>query len=149
MRGGGRVSRSGYSDSLDQWALIKWRGQVASSIRGKRGQQLLKDILAGLDALPVKRLIDGELEISGEVCALGAAAKHRGVKNIKEVIPDPHTLSGMLDVTHQLAAEVMYVNDEWGPHNETPEQRFTRVRAWVAAQIWDYEEVPDEVMLHG
>lgn len=32
------MSRCGYSDDYDQWALIRWRGAVESAIRGKRGQ---------------------------------------------------------------------------------------------------------------
>lgn len=33
------MSRSGYSDDCEsQWSWIKWRGQVASTINGKKGQ---------------------------------------------------------------------------------------------------------------
>ena len=33
------MSRSGYIDDMDDtWQFIKWRGQVASAIRGARGQ---------------------------------------------------------------------------------------------------------------
>lgn len=61
------MSRSGYNDDIDNWALIKWRGQVASAIRGKRGQKMLRDLLAALDAMPEKSLIVHELESeSGE-----------------------------------------------------------------------------------
>ena len=31
------MSRSGYEDGLEMWDLIRWRGAVASAIRGKRG----------------------------------------------------------------------------------------------------------------
>lgn len=30
------MSRSGYNDDIDNWQMIKWRGQVASAVRGKR-----------------------------------------------------------------------------------------------------------------
>lgn len=56
------MSRSDYSEDLDMWDLIRWRGQVASAIRGKRGQKLLRDLAAALDAMPVKALIADELQ---------------------------------------------------------------------------------------
>jgi len=35
------MSRHGYSDDIDEWALIKWRGQVASAMRGKTGPTII------------------------------------------------------------------------------------------------------------
>ena len=59
------MSRSDYnSDNYSEWSLIRWRGAVASATRGKRGQSFLRDLLASLDAMPVKRLISDELEDS-------------------------------------------------------------------------------------
>jgi hypothetical protein len=67
------VSRSGYIDDIDDWQMIKWRGQVASAIRGRRGQKFLTDLYNALEALPEKRLIKHELkDETGEVCAIGA-----------------------------------------------------------------------------
>jgi hypothetical protein len=40
------MSRSGYSDDCDGWALIRWRGAVNSAIKGRRGQQALREIVA-------------------------------------------------------------------------------------------------------
>ena len=75
------MSRHGYSDDLDQWDLIKWHGQVASAIRGKRGQKLLVDLVRALDAMPEKELIASKLvTIDGEVCALGAVGQLRGTE---------------------------------------------------------------------
>ena len=63
------MSRSGYVDEIENWALIRWRGQVASAIRGRRGQRLLRDLLVALDAMPEKELIVHELETaSGGMC---------------------------------------------------------------------------------
>lgn len=73
------MSRSGYSTDLDDWDLIRWRGQVASAIRGKRGQKFLVDLLAALDALPQKSLIVDELQEEGQVCAIGALGLSRGL----------------------------------------------------------------------
>ena len=40
------MSRSGYTDGFEMWSVIRWRGAVASAIRGQRGQRLLRDLLA-------------------------------------------------------------------------------------------------------
>jgi hypothetical protein len=61
------VSRSGYVDDMcDEWALIRYRGAVASAIRGKRGQAFLREMLAALDAMPEKRLTAGALVFDGQ-----------------------------------------------------------------------------------
>ena len=75
------MSRSGYSDECDGWDLIRWRGAVASAIRGQRGQAFLREMLSALDAMPEKRLISEELERDGEVCAMGAVGQ-RGCRHI-------------------------------------------------------------------
>lgn len=136
--------RSGYSESgdLDQKDLAMWRGRVASAMRGNRGQQLLKDALAALDAMPVKRLIKEKLVVSesGDVCTLGAVAPKRGVADINEIDPEDHdTLGKRFNVAPCLIQEIEYENDEAGPWNngngETPEQRFERVRKWLVKNI--------------
>jgi hypothetical protein len=43
------------------WSHIRWRGAVASAIRGGRGQAFLREMLAAMDAMPVKRLVANEL----------------------------------------------------------------------------------------
>ncbi len=129
------MSRSGYSDDIDQWDLIRWRGQVASAIRGQRGQKLLREMLAALDAMPDKTLVTGDLETEeGEVCALGALGKVRGIDMQKLDPTEPDDVAAAFDIAPQLAREIVYENDE-GWHNETPEQRWVRMRKWVAAQI--------------
>lgn len=129
------MSRSGYSDDLDNWALIKWRGQVASAIRGKRGQALLHDLASAMDAMPDKVLISNALQQEGAYCALGAVGAKRGI-DLKCIDPyDQEQVSKSFDVAIALACEIMFINDEkaWTP--ETPEQRWKRVRAWVAEQL--------------
>lgn len=128
------MSRHGYSDDIDEWALIRWRGQVASAIRGKRGQALLTDILAALDAMPEKALIAHELESEqGEVCTLGACGKRRGIDMSKLDPDEPDDVSAVFNAAPQLIREIAYHNDDWP--RETPEARWKRMRAWVAAQI--------------
>ena len=130
------MSRSGYSEDIDQWALICWRGQVASAIRGKRGQKLLRDLLAALDAMPEKRLISGELmDAEGEVCALGCLGKARGI-DMSTVDPDEaDQVSKAFDIAPQLAREIVYENDEGRWSLESPESRFDRMRKWVVDHI--------------
>jgi len=132
------VSRSGYSDDIDQWDLIKWRGQVASAIRGRRGQEMLRDLLAALDSMPDKSLTVHELETpEGEVCALGALGKARAL-DMQKVDPDePEDVAALFGVAHQLVQEIVYENDECGGYGETPEHRWKRMRNWVAGQIRD------------
>ena len=131
------MSRSGYSDGIDNWDMIRWRGQVASAIRGKRGQSLLKELLAALDAMPEKALVTSEYETpEGEVCTLGALGKARGIE-MRGLDPDDYDgWAKTFGSAPQLIQEITYMNDEcW--RNETPEQRWTRMRNWVAKQIRD------------
>ena len=95
------MSRSGYTeDSENDWALICWRGAVASAIRGKRGQAFLREMLAALDALPEKRLISEDLErADGQVCALGSVGKARNL-DMSEMDPeDPDTVAGKFNIS--------------------------------------------------
>ena len=129
------MSRSGYIDDFeDNWQLIKWRGQVASASRGKRGQQFFRDLLAAMDAMPEKRLITHELEEDGEVCAIGALCRARGVDMATIDPGEPEEVAGAVNIAPQLAQETVYMNDEYFDR-ETPEERFTKMRAWVAKQI--------------
>lgn len=142
------MSRSGYSDDLDQWPLIRWRGQVASAIRGKRGQAFLRELLAALDAMPEKRLIADDLvRPDGSVCALGCIGKARWIA-LPEIDHDEveygdpeyienlrHRLAADLGIAHQLVAEIEFENDEGTCYPETPERRWQRMRDWVAKHI--------------
>lgn len=132
------MSRADYNEDIDNWALIKCRGRVASATRGKRGQAMLKAMLAALDAMPLKELIEGALqEPCGQVCAFGALAQTRGI-NVSQIDPENARLVAQtFDIAEPLAREVVYENDEgaWSPHNETPAQRWVRMRAWVERQI--------------
>ena len=127
------MSRSGYSDDHDQWALIKYRGQVASAIRGKRGQKMLRDLRDALEAMPQRRLIAGELEADGEVCALGALGRARGIDMSKLDAHDRDEVGAALDIAQQLAGEAVYLNDE--ANYGTPEERWEYMHRWVLRQI--------------
>ncbi len=124
------MSRSGYTDDCENLNL--YRGTVERAIRGKRGQKLLKDLAAGMDAMPAKRLIDGELiTTSGDVCALGVVGKSRKLPGLEKLDPyEPQDVADFFDISISLAMEVSHINDE-NFDRETPEQRWIRVRKWV------------------
>lgn len=130
------MSRSNYNDDCEQWALICWRGAVTKAIKGKRGQQLLIELAAALDAMPNKRLIQDELEHNGEVCALGALGKVRSMELSKL---DPYDAEGMgraFGVAPALIREIEFENDEeFSYPPATPEQRWVRMRRWVKDNI--------------
>jgi hypothetical protein len=131
------MSRSNYTyDVDDQWQAIMYRGAVISAMRGARGQKLLKDIVVALDALPEPKLIAEELEADGCFCTLGAVANLRGVSfsRLNEYYA-PHHVSKPLNIASALAAEVMYMNDEAGMYDETPESRWSRMRNWAQERI--------------
>ena len=128
------MSRSGYIEDIDQWALIKYRGQVASAIRGKRGQAFFRELIAALDVMPVKELVSEDLVTDdGNVCALGALGQVKGL-DLKAIDPYDHeALGAVFNIAPQLAAEVMFENDEYW--QDDPAGRWQRMRRWAEAQV--------------
>jgi hypothetical protein len=111
-----------------------WRGMIASASRGKRGQAFFRALVEALDAMPEKRLVEGELETEeGAVCALGALGKAKGVAIGKVDTEDWDRLGELFDISPKLAQEVMFVNDEGGAR--AAENRWKLVRDWAARQI--------------
>ena len=161
------MSRHGYCEDGDDdpLALGRYRAQVNSAIRGKRGQALLRELLAALDAMPVKELVAGELEADGQFCALGVVGQARGLNLASIDTYDVESLGPKFNIAEQLAREIMWVNDEhvgahrwveveicgpvrrgfpeWGSHRQSVcvpnenagAQRWQVVRDWVAKQI--------------
>lgn len=135
------MSRSGYSDDLEQQDLAMWRGRVASAIRGKRGQKMLRELRDALDSMPEKRLVSRQLQTKdGACCALGRLAQVRGrdltehaddeESDLRELNPE---LADLFDVAECLVQEVENENDE--AYVNTPEQRWTYMRKWVDAKL--------------
>lgn len=134
-RGRCGVSRSNYSDDIhDYWQWICWRGAVNSAIKGRRGQAFLKEMLQALDSLPEHKLIAGELEADGAVCAIGAVGKARAIDMTGLDPEDTEAVVGVFGIADSLAREIVYENDEGG-YGDTPEERYIRMRAWVAEKI--------------
>jgi hypothetical protein len=133
------MSRSGYSDSCEGWDLIRWRGAVASAIRGKRGQEFLREMIASLDAMPEKGLTTSALQSEdGSVCAMGAVALKRGLEVAKVDPEDRDRVAEAFGISPALAAEIAYQNDEEGPawyEGESPEKRWKRMRRWAEKQL--------------
>lgn len=150
------MGRSGYSEGIEEWDLIRWRGAVKSAIRGKRGQAFLREMLDALDAMPEKRLISGSLirrpgddpDYANQpcgVCAIGALGVARGIEEQVRAIPqdwdddggyvDNDVLAEVFGVARALACEVQFINDEACYRPETDEQRWQRVRDWVESEI--------------
>lgn len=135
------MSRSGYSDDGDSEIPIQlYRQAVRRATRGYHGQHLLKRLRDALDAMPVKRLIAGNIrDESGQVCVLGALDSNAPKYNEDEYddYEHPRKLAEHFKIAPALASEIVYMNDEaysWRG-DETPEARWTRMRAWVEKQI--------------
>lgn len=160
------MSRSGYSDDCENIGL--WRSAVDRATFGKRGQAFFKRLVTALDAMPVKRLITGEIvNSSGDVCALGA------VDPVARVDPeDCYAVGEHFRIAPALAAEIAYMNDERfggeycyaeGPDRQSvavsyrahcgvwtfieysPEERWSRMRAWAQKQIYEEPGTVDAV----
>lgn len=120
-----------------------------SAIRGKRGQALLRDLAAALDAMP-----DKSLGTSMTQCALGELGVRRGVDMAKFepttpewTLPGPppkwwdnsddeidhDAVGAAFDINEKLVREIMYINDEWGRGGG--EARWRTVRKWVAQNL--------------
>lgn len=153
------MSRSGYcEDGDDTWSLIRWRGAVASAINGQRGQAFLRELLAGLDAMPEKSLTTGELEADGEFCTLGVVGYARGIDLSSIDTTDWEQLSQVFGIAEAMAREIMWENDDsyddwmWVeipgplrpaerrrevrvPDPSAGQKRWARMRQWVADHI--------------
>lgn len=130
------MSRSGYTCDLGNLELGRWRGRVASAIRGRRGQQLLRELRDALDALPEKALVRGDFVTEdGACCTLGAVALARQWPDAKDIDSTEHEwLAARLGVAECLVQEVEFENDEVR-RDESPEARWARMRLWVDRKI--------------
>lgn len=133
------------------WAL--YERATENAINGKKGQTLIKELEASLLALPEKKLIRSQFCKEGQVCALGALAVDREIKKGKtreqavfELERDSEEwhdeednqgveyATGTIGLRRTLAQTIIWENDERNWHN-TPEERYTRVLAWVQSKI--------------
>lgn len=134
------MSRSGYSDcddyDGDNPSYLLWPSIVRRATKGKRGQAFLQELAAEMDAMPEKCLIKDDLVTpEGACCAIGVIYKSRGISAESVDVHDPEEVAQKVNIARALAAHIEYENDEAGPSDETPEQRWIRMRKWVAEQI--------------
>jgi hypothetical protein len=133
------MSRSGYSEGCDGWALIRWRGAVASAIKGQRGQAFLREALAALYAMPDKKLTTDSLHepATGEFCTLGVVGTARGMDLATLEYVEREGIAAAFSISPALAAEIMFMNDdnELTDDCTTPEQRWVRMRKWISGKI--------------
>ncbi len=149
------MSRSGYCDYgwEENPIAYLWGSILCRAIEGKRGQKLLRDLAAALDAMPVKELVSGSfIRTDGAVCTLGALGKARDLdmseleKAARDEVDDEDGLVDVagpaaetFDVARSMAQEIMYQNDKadiWnGGVDETSAERWTRMRRWVTSKL--------------
>ncbi len=154
-----RLNYSEEEDRPGQFAL--WEANCRRSMRGKRGQQALRELEAALLALPEKRLIHNSLtDDDGGVCAIACYAKHKGV-DLSRYDPEdesdqvgidagmPRLVSWAVVALNDLTLDTVWEVAE-GPlgrwdatykggipliRDMTPEERYERVLAWVRKQL--------------
>jgi len=139
--------RINYSDEEDfpNQAFL-WEANYERSLKGRKGQSALRDIEQALLALPEKKLIaDALQDDDGQVCAIGALAKHKGVSmppplEIDSEFEDYKVIDQMVELGRSLgvpklvAIAVIHENDnDWNV--PTPEARYRRVLTWVQRQL--------------
>lgn len=133
---------TGESDDPLDWG--RYTAALRSSIRGRRGQRLLRDLIDGLEALPEPELDCHELASHGTgcVCAFRAVALHRG-ESFDDLADaetlEPSELAERYDVSSTLANEIVQLNDEivaGGSHDVIQRRvRWRKVHAWALANL--------------
>jgi hypothetical protein len=136
------MSRYCDSDDYDYepWMEGQAAGAMRRAVRGRRGQQLLRDLIAGLDALPVPELAAGSLENpeTGCVCALGAVRLQRGADAVPlrfdptDPDVDWRDLAEPFDISETLANAVVGQNEYYDESNDEPSRR----RRWRSVRDW-------------
>jgi hypothetical protein len=139
-----KMSRSGYSDDCDDYGQANlYRYAVTRGLAGPRGQGLLREMVAALDAMPVRELA-AEVFVNGDtMCAMGAVARARGVPahalaQLDE--HDPDSVGTLLGIPESLAREIAYENDEAIGGDES--DRWHHMRSWAAANIVERKPTP-------
>ena len=135
----------------EPWMEGQAAGALQSAIRGRRGQQLLRDLIAGLDALPVPELAAGSLEDpeTGCVCAFGAVRLHRGEQNVPLLFhptdwdADWRELAKPFNISETLAHAVISANEYVDSNNDeySRRNRWKSVRAWAVSHLLPQGEV--------
>lgn len=129
-----RISYSEDEDWPGQFEL--WQANCERSLRGKQGQEELRELHAALLALPEKRLIVGSLvDDEGGVCAIGAYGQRKGL-DLSKFDPESDTDEVGIEggMPKLVAWKVVEMNDIQ-LDRETPEQRYAAMLAWVESKL--------------
>ena len=139
------MSRLYFDDDWDYNLEGLQQGWLRSAIRGKRGQQFLRELVTALDALPAPELSCGALEDAqtGCCCAFGAVRRLRGAENVKlwfhpeEEDLSPDNLAEPFGVSNTLAWAVVQANEEMAESNtkQARRRRWADVRAWAVSHL--------------
>ena len=145
--------------------FMLWEANLERHFSGAAGQAKLRELRDALLALPEPRLIETRLaDEQGNVCALGALALQHRVNHgedrakvlaeMAEAIRDEGGWVDSWDAEEQTREEAERVGcklplivtvaweNDFGPSSkETPEERYTRMLAWVEKRILDKEAV--------
>ena len=129
--------RINYTDEEDHPGQFElWQANCERSLRGKLGQQELRELRAALLEMSDKRLILVALqEEDGGVCAVGAYAKYKGF-DLSIFDPEEETAEVGIEagMPRLVAWKVVEVNDLQFSHL-TEEQRYEKMLAWVESKI--------------
>jgi hypothetical protein len=122
-----------------------WQANCRRSLNGRAGQSELRALREALLKLPDKRLSQGSLvDEEGDVCAIGAYAKAKGL-DLNQFDPEEETDAVGIEagMPPLVAWKVVEMNDvEFASHSHSfspisPEQRYSKMLAWVESQIHD------------
>ena len=159
-----RLSINECDDQASFLRACAWEANTNRHLAGKLGQKALRELEAALLALPEKALtanrfirLHGPADDVGEVCALGALALKRRIdagesraEAVKKIAEDwkgdaqdeaesegsgDEEAAYYLNLKRVFAWAIIDQNEEAGPHDQTPEDRYRRVLAWVQKRI--------------
>lgn len=136
------MSRSGYSEDYcgaENYPAEFFYRAVKNSISGKRGQKFLHELAREMDAMPEKRLIEGDLiDVDGECCAMGVICKARGIDVVGVDETDAEYVGNLIGIAPAMAREIAFENDDdFSGKTEPPEARWLRMREWVSSKLND------------
>ena len=141
------MSRHGLYE-MDDWSVEeilqhgRYRGRVASALRGKRGQAFLRNLIAALEAMPIDKrelAADSFVASDGCMCALSATLNHKGLPQPDDIDFDDcddidtaiDHAAHYLNIAEVLAREVIWENDGFAIPNTQADQIAWRTRTFT------------------
>jgi hypothetical protein len=127
-------------DEYDALRSAGWKHAEAMALRGKRGLRVLKEMEHALLSLEQPRLISNYVALNGEVCAVGAYLKFKGV-DISQYDgygcisgEEAAALGASAGMQRTVAWTIANLNDEHCEQS-TPEERYEYILNWVRKKI--------------